>query len=103
MFGFTSLWLSLKSKCSFSLLDTPTVVSDVSHWYFHVGFSEDLQLKLTVGLSPCKNMCYLLDLKPFKNDDIALYFILKALFVLKIIKFLSQLFGYVGKTAWLEI
>ena len=32
----------------------------------------------------------------------ALYFILKALFVLKIFKFLSWLFGHVGKTAWLE-
>ena len=30
------------------------------------------------------------------------YFALKALFVLKIFKFLSQLFGDVGKTAWLE-
>ena len=31
----------------------------------------------------------------------AFYFILKAFFVLKIFKFLSQLFGHVGKTAWL--
>ena len=30
------------------------------------------------------------------------YFILKALFVLKIFKFLSRLFGHIGKTAWLE-
>ena len=30
------------------------------------------------------------------------YFILKALFVLKIFKFLPWLFGCVGKTAWLE-
>ena len=32
----------------------------------------------------------------------AFYFILKALFVLWIFKFLSWLFGHVGKTAWLE-
>ena len=32
----------------------------------------------------------------------AFYFILKALFVLRIFKFLSWLFGHVGKTAWLE-
>ena len=32
----------------------------------------------------------------------AFYFILKALFVLKIFKILSQLLGHVGKTAWLE-
>ena len=34
-----------------------------------------------------------------KND---FYFILKAFFVLKIFKFLSWLFGDVGKTTWLE-
>ena len=34
-----------------------------------------------------------------KND---FYFILKALFVLKIFKFLSWLFGHIEKTAWLE-
>ena len=32
----------------------------------------------------------------------AFYFILKALFVLKIFKFLSQLFGHAEKTTWLE-
>ena len=39
---------------------------------------------------------------PSKMMKNALYFILKALFVLKIFKFLSWLFGHVGKTAWLE-
>ena len=39
-------------------------------------------------------------LKMVKN---AFYFVLKALFVLKIFKFLSWLFGHVEKTAWLEI
>ena len=33
----------------------------------------------------------------------AIYFILKAIFVLKIFMFLSGHFGYVEKTAWLEI
>ena len=33
----------------------------------------------------------------------AFYFILKALFVLKIFKFSSRHFGHVGKTAWLMI
>ena len=32
----------------------------------------------------------------------AIYFILKAFFVLKIFKFLSWLFGHVEKMAWLE-
>ena len=31
------------------------------------------------------------------------YFILKALFVLKMFKFLSWIFGHVEKTAWLKI
>ena len=38
-------------------------------------------------------------LKIMKNT---FYFILKALFLLKIFKFLSWLFGHVWKTAWLE-
>ena len=49
-----------------------------------------------------KNVCYLLDWKPFKNDKKWFYFILKTLFILKIFTFLSRLFGYVGKAAWLE-
>ena len=36
------------------------------------------------------------------NDEKFFYFILKALFVLKLFKFLSWLFGHAGKTAWLE-
>ena len=37
-------------------------------------------------------LCYLLDSKQFKSDENAFYFILKALFVFKICKFLSRLF-----------
>ena len=39
---------------------------------------------------------------PSKVMKNAFYFILKALSVLKIFKFLPWLFGHVGKTAWLE-
>ena len=39
---------------------------------------------------------------PSKMMKNAFYFILKALFVLKIFNFLSWLFGLVEKTAWLE-
>ena len=39
---------------------------------------------------------------PSKMMKSAFYFILKALFVLKIFKFLSWLFGHVEKTAWLK-
>ena len=56
-----------------------------------------------VGLSPSKKSSLFASMlalqKMMKN---AFYFIIKALFVLKIFKFLSWLFGHVGKTAWLE-
>ena len=55
---------------------------------------------LKVGFSPSKKFCVICliesSLKMMKN---AFYFILKALFVLKIFKFLSRLFGHVVKTA----
>ena len=56
-----------------------------------------------VGLSPSKTK-YVICLieSPLKIMKNGFYFILKALSVLKIFKFLSQLFGHVGKTAWLE-
>ena len=54
-----------------------------------------------VGLSPYKNFCF--NDSPSKLMKNAFYFILKALFVLKIFKFLSWLFGHVEKTARLEI
>ena len=39
---------------------------------------------------------------PWKMMKNAFYFILKALFVLKIFKILSCLYGHVEKTTWLE-
>ena len=58
---------------------------------------------IKVGLSSSKKICVICliesPLKIMKND---FYFILKALLVLKILKFLSRLFGHVGKTAWSE-
>ena len=59
---------------------------------------------VNVWLSPSKKGFFFV----FFNDSFpkmmenAFYFILKALFVLKIFKFLSWLFGHVEKTAWLE-
>ena len=56
-----------------------------------------------VGLSPSKKNCVTCfiksSLKIMKN---AFYFILNALFVLKIFKFFKWLFGHVGKMVWLE-
>ena len=56
-----------------------------------------------VGLSPSKKICVIcLAEGPLKVMKNAFYFTLKALFVLRIFKFLSRLFGYVEKTASLE-
>ena len=57
-------------------------------------------LSVKAGLSPSKNVCvtFLIEtpLKVIKN---VFYFALKAFFILKMFKFLSQHFGHVGKTA----
>ena len=53
-------------------------------------------------LTSQKSMYYLLCWKSFKNDENAFYFILKALLILKIIKFLWWLFVHVRKTTWLR-
>ena len=58
-----------------------------------------LTLALKVGLSPSKKDCVIsLIESPLKMMKNAFYFILKALFVLKIFKFLSRLFHDVEKT-----
>ena len=72
-------------------------------------FEETLVLRLLdsnvmiyfkVRLSPTKNICVICLIEsPLTMMKNAFYFILKALFVLKLFKFLSRLFGHVGKTA----
>ena len=58
---------------------------------------------LRSGLSPSKKICFIcLNESSLKIKKNALYFILKDLFVLKIFKFLSWLFGRIEKTAWFE-
>ena len=53
--------------------------------------------EVNVSLKTESHLCFIESpLKMMKN---AFYFILKALFVLKIYKFLSRLFGHVEKTA----
>ena len=55
---------------------------------------------IKVGLSPSKKICVIWFIEsPLKMIKIAFYFILNALFVLKIFKFLSRLFAYLEK--WL--
>ena len=67
----------------------------VLNWLKH-SFSRWVSLKLNSHL-PKKSLLYLLQWKPFKNYGIFFYFVLKALFVLKVLKFLSWLFGQVEK------
>ena len=52
--------------------------------------------------SPSKKIVLFASMKAFKNDESAFYFILKALFVLDIFKFLSWPFVHIEKAAWLE-
>ena len=92
----------------------------ISAWFFHENVPHfDKLYKLTkyifsfsryqtkclieVGLLTSKNiLCYFLDWKPFKSDVKCFLLHFEGFFVLKIFKFLSRLFGHVGKTAWLE-
>ena len=55
-------------------------------------------LEFNIEPSPSKKTCVIfLTESPLKVMKIAFYFILKALIVLKIFKFLSRLFGHVSK------
>ena len=56
---------------------------------------------LKIGRLPSKKKICVICLieSPLKMMKNAFYFILKALFVLKLFKFLLRLFGHVGKTA----
>ena len=78
-----------------------------AHSYFQQTYAPMfLRLDLTarkVGLSPSKKTCVTCFIEsPLKMMKNAFYFIVKALFVPKIFKFLSRVFGHVGKTAGLE-
>ena len=69
--------------------------SEYRRWSFLVNM-------LKVGLSPSKKKIICLNYSPSKMMKYAYYFILKALFILKMFKFLSWLFGHLEKTAWFE-
>ena len=61
---------------------------------------KDNKQNLKVGLSPSKKICFIFLIEsPLKMIKNGFYFILKAVFVLKIFKFLSRPLGYVGKRA----
>ena len=72
------------------------VKENINFWEEDIFINNDLK----VGLSPSKKICFICLIEsPLKMMKNAFYFILKALFVLKIFKFLSRLFGHVEKTA----
>ena len=78
--------------------------SPLRKWYkIHTELGIDKIVWFKIGLSASKIICVICLIEiPFKIMKNALYFILKALLVLKIFKFLSRRFGHVGKMAWLE-
>ena len=49
-----------------------------------------------------KKLLYLLQWKPFKNDEKCFLFHVKVPFVPEIFEFLSWLFGHLEKPTWLE-
>ena len=77
------------------------LVKPVSNQYhFRVSVQQPL---LKSGSHLPKKFCFICFIEdPINLMKNAFYFILKVLFVLKIFKFLSRLFGHVEKTAWLE-
>ena len=64
--------------------------------------SRGYQILLKVGLSPSKKKIICFNDSPSKMMRNAFYFILKALFLLKIFKFLYWLIEHEEKTTWLE-
>ena len=74
----------------------------LAKWCNHAGKNlYDAFLK--VGLSPSKINCFIcFNDSPSKMMTNAFYFILKALFALKIFKFLCWIFGHVEKIAWVK-
>ena len=79
------------------------IVRDVfrTQWNIHDGIF--LAKIVKVRLSSSNNNCIFCFIEnPLKKMKNAFYFIWKALFVLKIFKILSWLFGHVAKMAWLE-
>ena len=73
------------------------------HLFYALLFLANLFLKFKFVISPSKKFFFIRFINgPSKMMKNAFYFIFKALFGLKIFKFLSGLFGHVEKTAWLE-
>ena len=94
------------SKYSESSLQIPNDCSKNIHYIFII-FGSWSSVKgqwFKVGLSNSKKNCVICFIEgPVTMMKNAFYFILKALFVLKVFKFSSWLFGHVEEKAWLKI
>ena len=84
-------------------------VFETNNWSFYQNILQKMwrrnspQIFFKVGLLPSKKIYVICFIEsPLRMMKNAFYFILKALIVLKIFKFLSWSFGHVEKTAWLE-
>ena len=80
------------------------------HFLFSLGLSDSAIFSVYLSILCLKSDSHLPNFflficfndSPWKMTKNVFYFILKALFVLKIFKFLPWLFGHVEETAWLE-
>ena len=73
-----------------------------SHHHSRNGASQKNKRLLKSDSHLPKKLCSLLHWKPFKNDEKGFLFHLQSSFRSQDIKFLSQLFGHVAKTTWLQ-
>ena len=82
---------------------TPPLATSIFIWVSLNNYTNEITLQITffkVGVSPSEKMCVVCFIEsPLKVMKSAFYFILKALFVFKIFRFLSRLFGHVEKAA----
>ena len=113
IFFFKCVWISKCSlkwnvRCALKCIIECTLKFifslNVHHYvYLYVELSGYLKCTLKVGLSSSENFCIICSTEsPLKMMKNAFYCIVKTLFVLKMFKFLSWLFGHVEKTVWLE-
>ena len=80
--------------------ETKKILNLYLRWHILRSYRFVAEVTFKVGLSPSKNFFVICSTEsPLKMTKNAFYFILIALFVLKIFKFLSRLFDHVGKTA----
>ena len=96
------LWMKcFWTKTGLIILNSAPEFTEIEVWLL-LTFLYMLTKSIKVGLSPPKNIFYLLQWKPFKNGKNVFNFALKPLSVLKIFKFLSWIFIYAEKRAWWE-